>query len=659
MDNSNIGFLMNQGLQYLQNNSLLEAKRTFKRVLTMNPKQSDALNFLGIIEKQQGNYKEAIRLTKKAIKANPTEAMYYRNIGLHFVGLGKYKDAIYSLKKAIRINNKDSSFHSDLGAIYSILGRTGEAIVEYKIAVEHDSENYHAFSNMGNDYIREGDLEEAYNMFGSAISVKSDYVDAHNGLGIVLMRLGRTEEAVKSFNKAILTDPNYHKAYNNLGNIMKEQGHFEKSLEYYERAIQANSGYSEAYNNKGNLLADIGQFERSISSYEMAIKLNPDYAEAYSNYGNALKALGHFQKAFENYEKAIQVRPDFAAVYYQISSMIRYKPGNRLMEVMEGMLHKSGISDADCAHIFFSLAKAYDDLKDYGRSFEYLTKGNSVIKAHQDYRVESDEYLFSIIKRCFGSNKKDLEISSVAQYSVQPVFVVGMPRSGTTLVEQILSTHTAVHGAGELEILNRIVYPILQGLFEEDVKELSVDDAHKVHDNYIDGLVSLNIKEKIVVDKMPLNFRFIGFIMAAFPNAKIININRDPVATCWSIYKHYFSSTGNRYAYDLGDIARYYNLYVDLMSFWNNLYPDGVYNICYEELTENQEKETRKLLEFCELEWQEECLDFHKSNRAVQTASARQVRKKIYKGSSDVWRNYDKYLQPLISGLDSVQGCLS
>jgi len=222
-----------------------------------------------------------------------------------------------------------------------------------------------------------------------------------------------------------------------------------------------------------------------------------------------------------------------------------------------------------------------------------------------------------------------------------------MPRSGTSLVEQILASHSKVHGAGELSTMDNLVSPILG----QDEGQLTRLEISRVRDGYLDALTALQVPEKIITDKMPLNFRWIGFIKFALPEAKIIHLSRDPRATCWSIYKRDFSLKGNGYAYDLGDLAEFYKLYMALMSFWRERFPDTIYDLCYEDMTENQEEETRKILEFCNLEWEPQCLDFHKTNRIVHTASAAQVREKMYQGSSDAWREFEAYLQPLIKGL--------
>jgi hypothetical protein len=224
-----------------------------------------------------------------------------------------------------------------------------------------------------------------------------------------------------------------------------------------------------------------------------------------------------------------------------------------------------------------------------------------------------------------------------------------MPRSGTSLVHQILSSHSMVHGAGELNKIYKFSIPVLKDLKTNNIENISEDSLLSIRSQYLEFLSSLGVNEKIFVDKMPLNFRFIGFIIAAFPEAKIIHMKRNPMAICWSIYKNFFP--GNSYSYDQEDTANYYKLYEDLMNYWEDLYPNKIFNFNYEQLTSSQEKETKRLLEYCEIPWDENCLDFHNNSTMMRTTSAMQVKKKMYQGSSEEWKKFADNLQTLIAGL--------
>jgi hypothetical protein len=229
-----------------------------------------------------------------------------------------------------------------------------------------------------------------------------------------------------------------------------------------------------------------------------------------------------------------------------------------------------------------------------------------------------------------------------------------MPRSGTSLVEQIISSHHKVHGAGELPYLNNLIRPILNDCLSHN-NALSEKKFLSIRDGYLNNLSSLNVSESIITDKMPINFENIGFILNAFPEAKIIHLKRDSMAICWSIYQRYFPNESLGFAYNMQDLAKFYNSYTEIMAFWHDLFPNQIYDISYEDLTTNQEEETRKLLKYCELDWDENCLNFHFNKRTVKTASSLQVREKMYQGSSEVWKKYETHLNPLINGLNYHQ----
>ena len=261
-----------------------------------------------------------------------------------------------------------------------------------------------------------------------------------------------------------------------------------------------------------------------------------------------------------------------------------------------------------------------------------------------------DRCTILIIKKLFNSSPKPL---SNQASTIRPIFIVGMLRSGTSVVEQIISSHHEVYGAGELKNLTQIIIPILREHLTNDKTKLSKKTFLSIRKQYLESLSRFNTSENVITDKWPLNFRSIGFILSAIPEAKIIHLKRDARATCWSIYKHYFSDTGNGWAYNFDDLAEFYKLYSEIMRYWHEMFPGKVYDISYEDLTTNQEDETRKLLEYCELEWDQNCLDFHKNKRAVDTASVLQVRQKMYQGSSEAWKEHEEYLQPLIKALSS------
>ena len=477
-----------------------------------------------------------------------------------------------------------------------------------------------------------------------------------NILGEALRSQGKLEEALRVYENAIRFDPGLAEIYNNHGNVLKELGRGKDALESYDKALQVNPNFAMAYYNRANTLLKIRQLDEALKSYDKAIQVKPDYADAYYNRGNVLREVGQLEEAVESYDKAIQFRPDFVNAYYNRGIVItKYRANDPQIGFMEELYSQPELKQSDRQKLSFTLAKAYEDLGEYEKSFNYLERGNLLCKKEQSYTIASDRKLFSKIKELFEAGSLAPEVHPGWDTTIQPIFIVGMPRSGTTLIEQILASHSKVHGAGELVTLNELASPIAWGFTVQQTSqnrhEIFQDEIKAVRNTYLESLAALKVPEKVITDKMPLNFRWVGFILSAFPEAKIIHVNRNPVATCWSIYKQLFRSDGNEYAYDMDDLTDFYKLYIDLMSFWREKFPNRIYDLCYEGLTENQEEETRELLKFCSLEWEKQCLDFHKTKRAVGTASAAQVRQKMYTGSSEAWRKYENYLQPLMKAL--------
>jgi len=551
------------------------------------------------------------------------------------------------------MKNKQTPLSRDqLDSVYALYsnGQFQEAIDKIKALNEKYPNVPLLFNLIGACYKELGQLEGAAKMFEAAVSIKPDYAEAHFNLGAILKALDQDTAAVESYKKAIAIMPNYPDAHNNLGNILKDLGQLEAAIESLEWAVAYNYDFAEAHNNLGNALNEYGRVESAIKNYKKAIALKPDYAKAYFNLAIAYKDLGNKEAYLETIEKTVNIKPDWGDAHLHLSRVKNYKKNDPQLAEMHSFLARNDLSIIDRLGFNFALAHAYEKLENHDEQFKFLNEANRLRKKEANYFFDKDQRLFARIKESFKSPPSVVKKSSCKPTSIRPIFIVGMPRSGTSLVHQIIDSHHEVYGAGELNKLNKFVVPILKEYNEEDNNSFSEKDLRSIREQYLDSLSNLNVSENIIIDKMPLNFRHIGFILSAFPEAKIIHMNRDPMATCWSIYKYYFN--GNSYSYNQDDLAGYYGLYKDLMGFWHQLFPNKIYDACYEDLTTDQEAETRKLLKYCDLDWDESCLNFHANKRAVKTTSALQVKQKIYQGSSEVWKKYEEYLQPLIKGLN-------
>ena len=493
------------------------------------------------------------------------------------------------------------------------------------------------------------ELGNAIDDFSQATILKSDYAEAYCNLGVTYQEKGDLVSAVNAYKNAIDNDNNYPTAHNNLGKIFLASGEIDSSIKHLECAITLKSDFADAHNNLGSAFLRINKLNDAIKSYKKAIALKPDFAVANNNLGIAYLRKGDPKLASKFFENAITITPGYATAHHNLSGVKVYKEKDKQVSLIESLLIENNLSQKERIYLNFALAKAYEDLGNHEELFKHLNEGNRIRKKEMSNSIADSEEHNELIKLFFNSN--NIKLTYRDSLPIRPIFIVGMPRSGTSLVEQIISSHHEVYGAGEVNNFHNIIMPIIEKHAVNENYNLKNDEFALIRKQYSNSLERFYANEKVITDKWILNFKTIGFILSAFPESKIVHLKRDARATCWSIYKHYFSDEGNRWAYDYQDLARFYKSYVGLMDYWHNLFPGKIYDISYEDLTSNQEKETRNLLKYCDLDWDENCLNFYTNTRAVKTASAVQVRNKMYQGSSDVWRQYSEHLKPLLDAL--------
>ncbi len=334
-------------------------------------------------------------------------------------------------------------------------------------------------------------------------------------------------------------------------------------------------GYAEAHASLGNALGDIGRHEEAVSSYRSALHIQPGFAQWHNNLGNALYDLGKYAEAAASYAEALRLKPDFAEAHYNLSLVRTYDRGDAQLTQMMTRLASPGLPETEAMHLRFALGKACEDLGDMEAAFAHLLEGNRLKKKALGYDIGVDIEQFKHIKSLFNAAALPVlpDTGSCPGTAKRPIFIVGMPRSGTTLVEQILASHSRVHGGGERETLGRILNPVLREMAASDNPRMDPGQLDNLRDTYLGELQSLPAGAPYVTDKMPANFKWIGFLLAAIPGVKVVHLQRDPAATCWSIFKHQFGGAGNAYAYDLVDVAEYFRLYTDLMDFWRKEFP--------------------------------------------------------------------------------------
>ena len=553
------------------------------------------------------------------------------------------------------MENSNSSNQLSKEEIESVMllyssGEIHKAISRIKLLNESYPNVPILFNILGACYKSIGEIDGAIQMFDTATKIKPNYAEAYFNIGVIYYEISQLTKAINYYLKAIEANPGYSDVHNNLGIAYLDLGELDKAIKHLDLAISFRPDFPEAHNNLGSAYQEKGNLDAAVNSYKRAIKLMNNFAQAHNNLGIIQEKTGKFDDALLSYSNAINHEPKNVSAHFNLSYLKTFNERDQQVQQMHSILSSDSVNQIDRARLCFALARVYEDLGETEKLFEYLNQGNGLRKQELNFSFNASNNNNNYLKKIFtNSNEYKVESPKVAQIS--PIFIVGMPRSGTTLLEQIISSHHQVYGAGELKNLNEILIPIFQNQLNSTDSVITNEIVSSVRQQYKESLLSLNVKEAIITDKWPLNFRYIGFILSAFPDAKIIHSKRDSIATCWSIYKHFFSDNANGWAYNLDDIADFYLLYEDLMHFWHELFPGRIYDSCYEDLTVNQELETRKLIEYCELDWDESCLNFQKNSRVVETASVSQVRREMFQGSSENWKKYKQYLEPLVDKL--------
>ena len=465
-------------------------------------------------------------------------------------------------------------------------------------------------------------------------------------LGNTFKIQNKNHEAIDAYKKSISLNRNFSEAYNNLANVQKKIEYFDEALLNYKNAIRTKEDNLEAYYNLANLFKTLKNYDEAIKNYKEVIKLNPNFSDPYNNIGTIYSILGKFNDARDFYKKSMKINEYFSEPYKNYVQLSKIDEKDEVFNNLKKIVKNENLDEEQKQVFFYSISKAYFDIGNDDLAFKYLNSANKLKLKNIDYSFNTDKKEFKKIKEYF-SKKEILNLKNLKENQIKPIFILGMPRSGTSLIEQIISNHSEVHGAGELDLLPISVKNSNwqnSNNFDEIIKKIRKEYLEKI---------SLISKKNYITDKLPGNFKRIGFILNAFPDSKIIHLQRNPMAVCWSNYKSNFNSTGMGFTLDQEYTAEYYLLYKDLMKFWNERYSDKIINVNYESLVENFEEEVKKLFVKLNLNWEKQLYDFHKNERPVETASFLQVRRKVYKKSSEQWKSYEKYLTSMTDILSS------
>lgn len=495
-----------------------------------------------------------------------------------------------------------------------------------------------------------GRVADAERLYAAILDADPRHFGALHNLGYIRLKQARRPEAADLLRRAIKARPKSPAAHNTLGLVLHTEGRFKEAAASFEKALALDPADPEPHNNLGAALHLLGRYERAIAFYRKALSLRPNYADAQNNLGNALQVLGRLDEARAAFEAAVGIDPRRASFQLGLAGSKRFTRDDPHLARMEELAGKlASMPDADRMHLHFALGKALADAGEHDRSFTHLLAGNSIKRRQIAYDEAATLRRFESIRDAFNAPMRGDEAGAA---SARPIFVIGMPRSGTTLIEQILASHPDVFGAGERADFRHAVEAVLGDGHPEAAPGAPASRLRAIGNRYLDGVGALApSRARRIVDKMPTNFLFAGMIAMALPNARIIHASRDPADTCVSCFATLFRGE-LPFTYELGELGRYYRAYEALMAHWREVLPPGMMlDMRYEDLIDDLPPAAQRLIAHCGLEWDPACLDFHRTERPVLTASAGQVRRPLYRTSVGRWRAYGDRLRPLLDAL--------
>lgn len=668
---------------------LAEAEHWLRQILQQNPNHAPALQLLGVVAYQVGNLPAAVELLQRAISILPNTAIFHANLCEILRRMQRMDEAKAHGERAAALEPNMAMAHSNLGIVHYDLKEYESAAQCQQRALQLAPTFAPALNNLGNIYREQGDKSKAMELYRKAHAADTHYLEPISNLGALLLEEDEIDEAEKMLQQALHLAPDYPEAICNLGGVMLAREQNDAALAQYQRALQLRPVYAEAQMGLSKTLQALEQLPQAASAARRAVEIAPKNAKAHALLASVLNDLLDGKSAQDEYEKALgldtnceeallglgdlhmqngkmalaeslfrkslALKPDSIAARIHLVQVNKVKTGDENFEALcaeEALLPT--FSENKQLSLHFALGKGFDDLGEHEKAFPHFLAGCKQKRSKLDYDAESMTQQFQEIYTLF--NKSYLEnLRGCGDASTLPIYVLGMPRSGTTLTEQIIASHPDVFGAGELPDLLRIAHrktaPELDR-FPDNLQALNGEFLSAWGAEYIAELRKHDASAKHITDKMPANFFMVGLIHVMLPNAKIIHVNRNPVDTCVSCFTHLFKQK-QEHTYDLAELGRYYRDYGRLMQHWRDVLPgDAFLDVQYEDIVADKEKEARRMLEFCDLEWDAACLDFHKTERTVRTASVTQVRQPIYTSSIERWRKYENHLGPLLEALE-------
>ena len=624
-------------------------------ILKVVPNHPVAVLLQGVAQRATGDQAGALKTLKALTDAQHRWAQAHYELGRSLGEAQQTDEAITALRRAVELKPDMPEAWRSLGDMLNIAGDAAGADAAYARNIQsstHDPRLREAAAAL-----IAGDIPKAETVLRAHLLQFPTDVAALRMLSEVAARLQRDVDAEKLLERCLELAPSFNAGRYNYALILHRLNKPGESLQQLDLLLKAEPRNPAYLNSQAVVLAKIGDYKESLELYAQVLAKNPTSPKIWMSYGHALSASGRQQESIAAYRRSIKIAPNLGEAYWSLANLKTFRFDEAELAAMRAQLERQDLGGEDRFHFQFALGKAMEDAKDYASSFEHYAEGNRLRREGIYYEAAETD---ALVERSRTTYTADF-FADRAGYGLQardPIFIVGLPRAGSTLIEQILSSHSQVEGTMELQNIMNMARELRgQKLDDEEpnymrvLAQLGAEQCQALGQRYLDETrIQRKTSRPYYVDKMPNNWLYVGFIHLILPNARIIDARRHPLACCFSNFKQHFAR-GQHYTYTLEEIGRYYARYVELMAHMDRVLPGKVHRVYHERMIEDTEAEVRRLLDFCGLPFEEACLRFHETERAVRTASAYQVRQPIFREGLDHWRHFESWLDPLKAAL--------
>ena len=647
-----------EAIDLINKGSADEAERICRETVEQYPDDANMIALLGAILVKKRQLREAESWLRKAIELAPSFAKPYEDLGFALLQTARPKEAVEVLQTATRLDPSLELAFLNLGKALAMIGKGKEADIAFERSFDLNPTRKKLA--LAAEHQKEGRYDEAAKLYREVLRNNPRNVDALRMLGVLAFGEGNIDEAERLLRRAVAAAPDFVNAIIDLGLALKEQSRTEEAIESFRQAAKLEPKNVKAHYQLASILAPAALSNEAIDAYRRVLEIRPKHAGALLGLGHVLKTMGRQEEAIESYRKCIAAKPEKGEIYWSLANLKTYKLSDDDVAEMEARVAGTDVTDDSRVNFLFALAKAHEDRGDFDAAWTYYAQGNAkrrMLEHHDPVRFEMhNDAIVEVFDKDFLANNTGL-----GNQDPSPIFVVGLPRSGSTLLEQILASHSMVEGTAELPYIRRVEHSLsknrVDGVnYPAAVRELREPNLKSLGQDYLDAAALHRVEgAPRFIDKMPNNFPAVGLIHLILPNAKIIDARRYPLDSCLSNFRQLYGQ-GQPFTYDLTDIGEYFLEYQRMMDHWHDVLPGRVLTVQYEDVVTDFEAQVRRLLEYCELPWEDQVLRYHETDRPVRTASSEQVRQPVYTKSVHFWRNHEKHLDELIDVLSPILG---